>query len=261
MKIQTGAVNILERTSSFLKAGLLTKVPAWYDIVSRVPPTKRFTRDPKLTNPSNDEYLGELKEFDMHIDEGLKIYKTRASNKDKEVATSSMYKAPLLEYAEDRLRDLFYHQHPWELSRPKILVENNVDECYDWSHIQQLNKSLDGESVVQRTLYLLKSKAQNNLIKAYDQARFEFYRLRIEQEVLEQVSQEEAEMFGSVFGTTAIEFGIQKEQSVIDTWKKKALQQAELSMAKKSNPSSSWETEENDGNNNKHQDDVEELKL
>lgn len=144
-----------------------------------------------------------------------------------------------MQYVEDQLRTLFFDQHPWELSRPKILVENSLEERFDWSHIQQLGKPLDGESVVQRTMYLLKTDKMD-MITAYNQARFEFYRFRIQQEVEEQVAQEEAEMFGSVFNQSMIDFGIEKEQKVIQQWKKKAEQETELVAARRANPSDSW---------------------
>ncbi|SCW01951.1 LAFE_0E10858g1_1 [Lachancea fermentati] len=240
MKIQKNAVNVFERTSSYLKAGLLTKTPAWYDVVASVPPSKSFVREPRLINPSTKRNTSFLPEFNQELNKRNETFKTRANTLDKKVATNSIYSAPKLTYAEDKLRELFYKQHPWELSRPKVLVENTGNESYDWSTIQQLGKPLDGESVVQRTLYLMKAKKHESLLAAYDQARFEFYRLRIQQEIEDQVAQEEAEMFGSVFGPSAIEYGLEKEQKVIEVWKRKAIEQSELISARNSNPSESW---------------------
>lgn len=139
-------------------------------------------------------------------------------------------------------------------------MENSLENSsYDWSHLQQLGKPLDGESVVQRTLYLLKSQEQKELIHAYDQARFEFYRIRMQQEVEEQLAEEEAEMFGSIFHSTAVQYGIAKEQKVLESWKRKATQQAELMAARKSNPSASWAAENE--TEKPEQTEVEELQL
>ncbi|CEP61354.1 mitochondrial 37S ribosomal protein mS23 LALA0_S03e00980g [Lachancea lanzarotensis] len=240
MKVQQNAVNVLERTSSYLKAGLLTKTPAWYDVVARVPPSKRFVREPRMVNPATDEPTSQLPEYEDLYDPTVGIHKTRASRADKKSLANKLYKAPKLKYAEDKLRELFYEQHPWERSRPKMLVENAGTRTYQWDTLQQLGKPLDGESVVQRTLHLLKTKQQPELLAAYDQARFEFYRLRIQEEVQSQVAQEEAEMFGSVFGPSAIEFGVQREQKIIDIWKQKAINQSELMSARNSNPAESW---------------------
>lgn len=260
MKVQTNAVNLLERTSAYLRAGLLTKAPAWYNVVASVPPSKSFAREPKITNPSNNKNIASLSEYSETV--GIKngTYKTRQSGSDRKVSFNKLYKAPKLNYAEDKLRELFYQQHPWELSRPKVLIENTGEESYDWSTIQQLGKPLDGESVVQRTLYLLKEKKQPTLLDAYDQARFEFYRVRVQQEIHEQVAQEEAEMFGSVFGSSSIEYGLEKEQKVIETWKKKAIQQTELMAARSSGPSAAWENAA-EANEESVEQDVEELQL
>ncbi|AET38819.1 mitochondrial 37S ribosomal protein mS23 Ecym_3329 [Eremothecium cymbalariae DBVPG len=248
MKIQTNATNILERTSSFLRVGLLARTPVWYDVIVKSPPSTKFARQPKLVNPSTGAYTAKLREFSDNRNSSSGTYKTRANKHEKRVSTSAVYRAPKLYYFEDKLRSLFYKQHPWELSRPKILVENQGDEKHDWSRIQQLGKPLDGESVVQRTLYLLGSGEHTNLIDAYDQARFEFYRLRMQQELEEQVAQEEAGMLGSVFGPSAVEFGLRKEQEVIDDWKKKALKQVELMSAKRSDQSANWGTREDNAN-------------
>lgn len=261
MKIQQDAVNVLERTSAYLKSGILKKTPAWYNVVAKVPPSKRFAREPKLTNPTNGSSRTRLKDFMDSKSNSAGLYKTRANPKEMKTDVSRLYQAPKLVYVEDKLRKLFYQQHPWELSRPKILVENSLGgKSFDWSHMQQLGKPLDGESVVQRTLFLLKSGLQNELLHAYDQARFEFYRLRMQEEIEQQVSSEEAEMFGSVFRSNTLEFGVAREQKVIDAWKRKAIQQTELMSARKSNPSASWSSESEEANN-EEKPEVEELHL
>lgn len=52
-----------------------------------------------------------------------------------------------IEYPEDKLRAQFYKDHPWELARPKILVENDGKDHlrHDWSKMLQREKRLDGE--------------------------------------------------------------------------------------------------------------------
>lgn len=261
MKIQSNAVNVLERTSAYLRSGLLTQQPIWYNVVASVPPSKKFQRKARFVNPSNEMKLSVLNELnDNSNKEG--IYKTRYHAIDKKSSGRLVYAPPKLKYMEDQLREIFFQQHPWELSRPKILVENEGNEIYDWSRMQQIGKPLDGESVVQRTLHLFKNKNYGNLINAYDQARFEFYRLRMQQEIEEQVAQEESEMFGSVFGPSSMDYGIEREQKVIDTWKKKAIAETEILAAKSANPSESWSnTEHPDKKTSESEQDYEELQL
>ena len=134
-----------------------------------------------------------------------------------------MYRPKQIRYFEDKIRSLFYNQHPWELARPKLLIENDGDDAarQDWRHMDQFSKKLDGESVVRRTMYLIENDdryTKSNWIQAYDQARLEFYRLRMREESEIQVASEEAVMFGSSFGQSYIEHGIEQEQKVIDKW-------------------------------------------
>ncbi|EJS43317.1 rsm25p [Saccharomyces arboricola H-6] len=242
MKIQTNAVNVLQRTSAYLKSGLLKETPAWYNVVASILPSTKFTREPRFKNPSNGSILGKLVDVSerQHVNKNG-LYKTRPNTNDKRVGVKKLYKPPKLTFVEDRLRALFYQQHPWELSRPKILVENEIgDENYDWSHMLQLGKLLDGESVIQRTMYLLKTKQYKSTVEAYDHARYEFYALRMQEDMQQQVALEEAEMFGSIFGTSAIEHGIQKEQEVLDVWERKVIEETELMAARSSNPAGSW---------------------
>ena len=235
----------MERTSSYLQAGLLKKTPAWYDVVTNIQPVKKFNREPILTNPSNGRDRTEFRPFSERVN-SKGLYKTRYNIADKKTLTNKLYRPPKLIYLEDKLRQLFYEQHPWEMSRPKVIVENEMDVKYDWSHIQQLGKPLDGESVVQRSLYLVKNKQFDNIVDSYNHARFEFYRIRMQQELEEQIAQEEAEMFGSVFESNALQYGIEQEQRVIDQWKKKAIKETEIYAAKRVNPSESWGKEDAD---------------
>jgi small subunit ribosomal protein S23 len=45
------------------------------------------------------------------------------------------------------LRADFFGDHPWELARPKIILENSGNDAkgWDWSKIVQPGKPLDGE--------------------------------------------------------------------------------------------------------------------
>lgn len=241
MKIQQNAVNILERTSAYLKAGVITKPPLWYDVVAQIPPRKKFIREPKLSHPvtnrSRMEHLSNLHQLKSN---GL--FKTRYGQDDKRIDAKKLYKAPKIKLLEDDIRQLFYDQHPWERSRPMMLIENtSIDLECDWSHIQQLGRPLNGESVVQRTLYLLERNRNRTMLDAYDQARFEFYRIRMQQEMEENVALEEAEMLGSVFGKDSIEHNLNKEQQVIDNWKENVIMQDEVITSRRAAPSQSWD--------------------
>jgi hypothetical protein len=89
-----------------------------------------------------------------------------------------VFKAPEIKYKEDEIRDVFYKQHPFELSRPRELIEYPVK----WDTIHGTPKvPLSGESVVQYTLALSESK-KISLDQAYQLALEEFYEARQKQE-------------------------------------------------------------------------------
>lgn len=226
MKIQNQATQVLERTSSYLKSGLLRNKPAWFDVVANHPPATDLTRIPKtIKNSSYNDPI--LKVLDG---------KTRLTDKQLANKNNSIHRVPKLKFVEDELRDLFYKKHPWEFSRPKVLIEsdgNDNTKC-NWSHMIQLNKPLDGESVVQRTMWLLNNTGKD-LFESYDQARFEFYKLRMEEEMQSAVSKEESQMFGGIYSETNLELGIEQEQVYIDDWAHLA---SERTKVKRANASS-----------------------
>lgn len=226
MKLQTKAVNVLERTSHYLQAGVLTKKPVWFDVLGKYPPNKNFLHEPKTPETAQTVQLAK----DVLKSKNAPLYTTRASQKPGK----SPYKANKLRFVEDELRSLFFEQHPWELARPKILLENSGEDArtQDWSSIRQMNTPLEGESVVQRTLYLMKNKSLT-LQEAYDQSRFEFYRVRMEEEIQDQVSREENEMFGSVYNAGPLEHGVAQEQVVIDKWRSEAEEISRIAEASK----------------------------
>lgn len=241
MKIQSEATRVLQLTSQLLKAGVIKQKPAWFDIVAANPPSLDLTKKPKsLQNQQKDDPMTSLFSKRKNV-----FYKTRYTKEDIRQKNNSTIRIPKLEFVEDKLRDVFYHQHPWEFSRPKDIVENKgteMEKC-DWSHMLQLHKPLDGESVVQRTMWLLKESKESGkkqtLFEAYDQARFEFYQLRMAEETEVAVTREEATMFGCVYPTTYFARGVEKEQPHVDRWAKLAEEQTQYLNAARNNVSAS----------------------
>ncbi|KAK6205182.1 37S ribosomal protein S25, mitochondrial [Scheffersomyces amazonensis] len=248
MKPQIKALTVLERTSHYLKAGVLKEKPAWYDVVGAHPPSIDLSKKPKKIELNQQEIdpgltiLGDKQE-------NQRLYKTRVSDSERKQRNNSIARIPKLKFLEDELRDVFYHQHPWEFARPKILVENEGDDIskLDWSHMLQFTKPLDGESVVQRTLWLLNQEIKEHeesetetvdkkslLFEAYDKARFEFYRLRMEEEMSSLVSREESSMYGAVYPSTMMDWGVKHEQEYVDVWAKVAANRTQILEASRS---------------------------
>ncbi len=233
------AGQVLERTSQYLDSGLMTKQPSWYKVLAYHPPMFNNTKTVKI------QLLKKIKEEEdtryneiLNVDKRNGFYKTRLTPKQM---NKDFLKPEKLRFVEDDIRSLFYKQHPWELADPKVLNENernlNIGKL-DWSTMKQYTKKLDGESVVQRTLYLVKVENMP-LYNAYEQSKYEYYRLKIADETESSVTAEQSEMFGAVYNKSAIEYGFDKEMAVLSKWKKDAIALTKVIEAKRANSSAS----------------------
>lgn len=95
--------------------------PVWYDVVESIPPSEMVTRplppQHKAPNP-------------------------RARR------PSRMFQPQRLVYEEDELRAQFYKDHPWELARPRMIIEMDGKDSHrcDWSKgLRQPDMPLCGE--------------------------------------------------------------------------------------------------------------------
>ncbi|CAI5756910.1 unnamed protein product [Candida verbasci] len=212
MKIQTQAVNILETASNALKSGLLKEKPVWYDIILKYPPKHNLIKKPhqpktNSSDPRNDEIV---KNFKIPKD---------------------IHKIPKLKFIEDTIRDTFYKHHPWELARPKNLIEINGDEILkkcNWKNMLQLYKPLDGESVVQRTMYLIKNNKNLSIFDAYDLSRMEFYKLRMFEEMQSHISKEESIMNGAIIELNYLKQQMEKENEYLKQWIIQGMKQTKI---------------------------------
>ncbi|QGI75278.1 hypothetical protein CEK26_000187 [Fusarium fujikuroi] len=175
--------------------------PPWYNIMQSVPPAETLVRNvtPRLRSPN------------------LQARKPK-----------NLYRPQGIWYREDRLRSTFYRDHPWELARPRVILESDgKDYQYcDWSKgLRQPNIPLSGEwqvsldrYVVQRQLWLMEKERLSEK-KAYDITRREFYRLRQEEEIEKRVALEEAKHVGAYFGKSRIDVSHQLEDREFENWK------------------------------------------
>jgi small subunit ribosomal protein S23 len=141
--------------------------------------------------------------------------------KPKSAKARNLYTPRSIRYEEDTLRQRFFADHPWELARPRTLVETTGDQhaLADWSRgIKQRGIPVSGESVVQRQLWLLHNVPDITVPEAYDVARKEFYTVRRREQIAMRVAVEEAEMFGADFGRHPQSVGMSKEDTVYNEW-------------------------------------------
>ena len=77
---------------------------------------------------------------------------------------------------------------------------------------------VDDRSVIQRQLWLLQHNPLMKRPEAYDQARKEFYHLRLQQDVERRVAKEEALATGAQFGMSVNEIGVGLEDAEHQRW-------------------------------------------
>ncbi|KAH0565846.1 hypothetical protein GP486_000769 [Trichoglossum hirsutum] len=217
-------LRVHQTATQLLQAGRIGAPPPWYDVVAAIPPTQAVVR---------------VLPVEQH--DRPSASKAKATKKP-----SKMFQPQKILHKEDDLRRQFYGDHPWELARPRVVLENDGKDgqrC-DWSRISQPGRRLDGESVVQRQLWLTENVSDISPAEAYDQARHEFYALRYQEDVERRVAKEEALATGAHFGKTHLEVGMELEDKMWETWKEWGLKESAAQQQKRASAYTGLEAEE-----------------
>ncbi|KAJ4261689.1 mitochondrial ribosomal small subunit component [Fusarium torreyae] len=192
--------------------------PPWYKIMQSVPPAETLVRN---ITPRH-----------------------RAPN-PRATKTKNLFRPQRITYLEDSLRTTFYKDHPWELARPRVILESDgkdYQHC-DWSKgLKQPNIPF----VVQRQMWLMENEKLSKR-KAYDQTRREFYRLRQEEEIEKRVALEEAKHVGAYFGKSRIDVAQDLEDREFETWKVWAGKETERQESQRNSDVESFGLEEDEG--------------
>jgi small subunit ribosomal protein S23 len=111
--------SVAKTVNQMMGVGLLKNEPVWYQPVLNTPPMTDFARRPAQT------------------------HQVRSWNRPNDLREIQSLHRGL----ESHLRTKFYKEHPWELARPRIVVEEDGADYVrqDWSKMQQYGKPLDGE--------------------------------------------------------------------------------------------------------------------
>ncbi|KKF95697.1 37S ribosomal protein S25 mitochondrial [Ceratocystis platani] len=186
--------------------------PPWFDVLHAVPPSEILTRH-----------------VAVQLNENKKALKRPGKPRN-------LYKPQQIRFPEDSLRANFYRDHPWELARPRQIVETDGCDAYrvDWSQgVVQSRMQLSGECVVQRQMWLMENEGLSQ-DEAYDKARREFYEERHLRELRSRISVEEARYVGAYFGKSRLELGMEEEDRAYERWKKLAAVETEKLAAMRS---------------------------
>ncbi len=124
---QIRPARVLQSVQEELKRNVMgstkTYKPPWLNIVSSVPPSETLIRP---IPAQHTEFSG-----------SKKIKKPR-----------NIYRPQKIVYLEDTLRAAFYKDHPWELARPRVILESDGRDSQhcDWSKgVRQPGIALTGE--------------------------------------------------------------------------------------------------------------------
>lgn len=82
--------------------------------------------------------------------------------------------------------------------------------------------------MIQRQLWLLNNVPDITKSEAYDIARREFYRLRLQEDIERRVAAEEAEATGAEFGPKMLDLGMELENQEFERWKDWAKLEAQV---------------------------------
>ncbi|KAF9967860.1 mitochondrial ribosomal small subunit component [Mortierella alpina] len=220
--------------TKLLKANLIKSPPVWYPAASLAPPSPTFLRerDPSGAKPNAQLPFEEEAEKTLNKEAAAS---TSSSSKHKELSRSARSQKHLrwkserpktIVYPEDRLRRRFYEDHPWELRRPRCLVETSGDGTRrNWETLLQKGRSiadLTGEDVIQHQLYLMSTGKSER--EAYHIATQEFYLHRAQEETEARVAKAQAMAFGLKPRRSAVMNGLKREEE--------AIRQAELNAPK-----------------------------
>ena len=113
---------VYQATKALISAHRLERKPNWYDAVGEVTPAQTLVRTQPIPHQQR------------RIPKGTK-------------KASRLFQPQKITYEEDTLRREFFKDHPWELARPRTVLENTGADSYssDWSHLEQPHIAVNSE--------------------------------------------------------------------------------------------------------------------
>ncbi|KIW26813.1 uncharacterized protein PV07_06617 [Cladophialophora immunda] len=217
-RLNLTAINVRKTALAKFKAKQIPSVPNWVDIVHDVPPAQILVRQQPVKHP-----LTKVRTRTLPGGKTEQYVQITEPRRPKSAKARHVFTPKPLHYEEDSLRKTFYSDHPWELARPRVIVETSGEQYKnaDWSQgLIQPGIPLSGECVVQRQLWLLENIPDITVPQAYDAARKEFYTLRRRQERRDRIAAEEAKHMGARFGKSALQISMGIENAMYNDWEK-----------------------------------------
>jgi small subunit ribosomal protein S23 len=141
------AAQNVHKTASLLLAAKQAKAPPpWYDIIGSQPPAKRLVRMP-MQRPQ------------------------KAGKK-----ASKLFTPIKIAYEEDRLRWEYFNDHPWELARPRVVLEDDGKDLQRWNWSLSLDHAISRPEAAKKDTEAKRKQAQQEQTRWAKQANFQALR-------------------------------------------------------------------------------------
>ncbi|RUS17062.1 mitochondrial ribosomal protein S25 [Endogone sp. FLAS-F59071] len=190
MACRLAPTQLHKHIANLLKGGLLKEPPIWFPVVHAFPPGPSIIHS-QIPNPN----LSGQDPIELEVLAALRPARTRTAVRHQHKHLRTRPPRPrAIVYPEDRLRRQFYRDHPFELQRPRIMVEN--DEGFNRTDFSKLlldemdPSMVTGETVIKHQLYLMINEGKTER-EAYALATADFYRVRQLEELHERAVRDE----------------------------------------------------------------------
>lgn len=145
-KLNLTALRVRQTAIKQAATGKIKRLPQWVDVVGDIPPAQVLVRNRPPQHQLVRQRIKTITEPKTGVSQPSEILETQ-EKPVKPKKASRMFQPVEIKFEEDQLRKEFFRDHPWELARPRVLVENSGKDFvnHDWRRIQQPGKKLDGE--------------------------------------------------------------------------------------------------------------------
>ncbi|SPO22545.1 related to RSM25 - mitochondrial ribosomal protein, small subunit [Ustilago trichophora] len=222
-----------QTVSRLLESGFLKTPPAWFEAVTNHPPVSVPARHPvqrpdvdlpARLRASQQTSLAKVGSSSKAAAGSKQAHgrDTTNSKKKSRTLTPKLNPKPIV-YDEDKIRQQFFRDHPWEAYRPKTLVEmtdavgSETRVHGDPKRLRSYGRNPSVEDFVACTLAAHRQGGLS-LSQAYHNTLSSYHGLKAEHEHATRYAVLEAKYYGADLGKTETQRGFEKEDKALESW-------------------------------------------
>ncbi|SNX82526.1 related to RSM25 - mitochondrial ribosomal protein, small subunit [Melanopsichium pennsylvanicum] len=223
-----------QTVSRLLESGFFKTPPAWFEAVNNHPPVIVPARHPvqrpdedlprrlRSTTQTRLSKVGSSSKTSVNSQQQQWGRDPTNSKKKSRTLTPKLTPKPIV-YDEDKVRQQFFRDHPWEAYRPKTLVEMSAqvgDETRVHGDPKRLRSYGRNPSVEDLIVCTLAAHRQGglSLSQAYHNTLSSYHGLKAEHEHATRYATLEANYYGADLGKTETQRGFEKEDKALESW-------------------------------------------